>query len=107
MSRIRADIVGETGASFTFTIDSGIIAQAYMADTPDVPLTVAGDNREVTISSLAVGDSLVVLALIWGPQEPDATIDVGNRISGKVNAADPKRTIDCGKNPGYVKLFGE
>ncbi len=107
MSEATADIVGTTGANFTFTIDAAIIAKAYMSGQPDVPLDVSGNKREVTIPSLAASDSLVVLALIWAPEEPDATIDVGTVISGKVTAADPKNTIDSGNNPGYVKLFGK
>jgi hypothetical protein len=107
MSKAKADIVGTTGANFTFTIDSGKIVLAFMADNALPPLTVGGNDREVTIPKLAAGDSLVVLAMIWRPDEPDATIDVGSIVSGKVSAASPKHTIDSGKNPGYVKLFGE
>lgn len=107
MSQETADIVGTTGASFTFTISSATIVKAYMADHPDAPLAIGGDDREVTIPKLPAGDSLVVLALVWGLGEPDVTIDVGTVISGTVEAADPKGTIDRGKNPGYVELFGK
>jgi hypothetical protein len=47
------------------------------------------------------------LDLIWAPGDEDAVIDVGTVTSGTVNAAKPKHTLDAGKTPGFVELFGE
>lgn len=109
MSEETADIVGTTGSNFTFTIDSGAILAAFLEvpNQPKVELTVAGNEREVTVPSLPAGDSSVRLDLVWAPQDPDATIDVGKVTSGTVKAAIPKHTIDAGDVPGFVQLFGK
>jgi hypothetical protein len=103
-----ADIVGTTGASFTFTIDSATIVKANLivGTAPAVELMVAASGREVTVPSLPAGDSVASLALIWAPGDADATIDVGTVTSGSVTAANPKHTIDLGDTPGFVELFG-
>lgn len=109
MSEATADIVGSKGANFTFTIDAANIVKAKLIVThqPDVDLAVSGDHREVTVPNLPNGDSVVSLALIWAPGDPDATIDVGTVNSGVVTAANPTHTIDAGDTPGFVELFGK
>ena len=87
-----ADISGTTGANFTFTIDSATILAASLKQP---------------IPSLPAGISTVRLDLVWAPQDPDATIDVGTVTSGTVRAAAPKHTIDADDVPGFVVLFGE
>jgi hypothetical protein len=108
MSQATADIVGTKAANFTFTIDAATIVKAKLIvkNQPDVDLTVGGDDREVTVPNLPAGDSVVSLALIWAPADPDATIDVGTVTTGTVTAATPKHTIDAGDTPGFVELFG-
>lgn len=109
MPKDTADIVGTTGANFSITIDAATILSAFLEVTgqPNVALTVGGTQRDVTVTSLPAGDSVVRLDLVWAPGDPDATIDVGTVTSGTVNAANPKGRIDAGDTPGFVELFGE
>lgn len=103
-----ADIIGTTGANFTFTISSGSIVQAQL-EAPGKPkqkLTVSADGSEVTVPSLPPGDSGVRLDLVWGPDDPDAVIDVGTVTSGTVNPAPAKGILTAGETPGLVRLFG-
>ena len=108
MSKSTADIVGTTGANFTFTIDAASIVKAKLivAGQDDAELVVDESGREVTVPTLPAGDSVVSLALIWAPGDTDATIDVGTVTTGVVTAAKPKHTIDLGDTPGFVELFG-
>jgi LysM repeat protein len=107
MSESTADIVGTTRANFTFTIDAATIVKATLINQPDQDLKIGASGREVTVPSLPASDSTVSLALIWAPADNDATINVGTVISGTVNAATPRHTIDLGDNPGFVELFGK
>lgn len=105
-----ADIVGTTGANFTFTIDAATIVKATLIvkNQPDLDLTVKAGNREVIVPSLPPSDSVVSLALVWNPEDnKGATIDVGTVTTGTVSAASPKHTIDLGDTPGFVELFGK
>lgn len=109
MSEATADIIGTKGANFTFTVSSGTVTSAIhkVPNKPDNPLKVEPTGREITVPDLPVGDSSVRLDIVWAPADPDAVIDVGTVISGTVNAADPKHTLDAGDTPGYVHLFGK
>jgi hypothetical protein len=108
MSQTTADIIGTNGASFTFTISSATITNAApLVNNQQGPaLTVGGNGREVTIPSLAAGETWIELDLVFAPGDGDAEIDVGTVTSGTVNAATPKHTLDAGKTPGLVELFG-
>ena len=86
MPENTADIVGTTGANFTFTISTATIVKAILIvqNQPDVSLTVGASKREVVVPSLPAGDSTVSLALVWAPGDnADATIDVGDRHCGR------------------------
>lgn len=109
MSQETADIVGTTGAAFTVTISSGGIGGAYLQVTgpPGTPLTVSGDNRNVTVPNLPSGASKIRLDINWKPDDEDAMIDVGTVTSGAATAANPKHRIDAGDIPCYVVLFGK
>lgn len=104
MSKETADIIGPSGANFTFTLSAGTIVKAELSPGKK-PLTVVGPN-EVAVDNLPPGDSGAVLTLIWAPEDPDAEIGVGDDAGGTVKAADPKGIINAGDNPGLVKLFG-
>ena len=110
MSVDTADIIGTKGANFTFTISSGSIVQnGATLEVPGKPkqkLTVSADGSEVTVPSLPPGDSGVRLDLVWGPDDPDAVIDVGTVTSGTVNPAPAKGILTAGETPGLVRLFG-
>jgi len=109
MSEVTADIVGTIGAKFTLTVSSGTVTTAFLKVTgaPDVQLTVGGAGREITVPNLPAGDSKVRLDIVWAPGDTDAVIDVGSVTSGTVTAADPKGTLDAGKTPGFMELFGK
>lgn len=113
MPKDTADIFGDKGTKFTFTIDAAKIpdggATLVVDNQPDQDLQVSGNGRVVTVPSLPAGDSVVSLALVWAPEDnKDATIDVGTVTPpGKVQAANPKHTIDLGDITGEVELFGE
>jgi hypothetical protein len=109
MSQATADIVGTTAANFTFTLDAGTILSAYLEvpNQPVVSLNIGGNDREVTVPNLPKGESWVRLDLVWAPGDSNATIDIGTVTSGKATAANPKHTLDDGKTPGYVELFGK
>jgi hypothetical protein len=108
MSRTTADIVGTTGANFTFTLSAGTITNAakFAGNTQGPSFPLSGDGREVTIQNLATGDTWVELDLAGAPGYGMAVIDVGTVTSGTVNAAAPKHTLNAGKTPGFVELFG-
>lgn len=103
-----ADITGTTGANFTFTISAATIVQAVLEvdGQPDQNLEVDGTGREVTVPSLPAGESDVRLALVWAPEDPDATIDVGTVTTGDANASPAKGILPAGDNPGFVDLLG-
>ena len=109
MSEATADIVGSTGAKFAITVTSGTVTTAFLkvAGTADVPLTVGPGGRDVTVPSLPSGDSKVRMDIVWAPGDVDAVIDVGNVSSGSAAPANPKGTLDAGKTPGFVDLFGK
>lgn len=102
------DITGTTGANFTIALSAATIMGAFLevGHQPKVPLTISGDGRQVTVSSLPNGDSIVRVDLVWAPGEDDAIIDVGTVTSGTVKAADPKHTLDAGITPGFIELKG-
>ena len=106
MSQATADIVGTKQANFTFTLSAATITNAapLVGNQPGQPLPFSG--REVTIQNLPSGELWVELDLIWAPGDGDAVIDIGTVTSGTVNAANPKHTLDAGKTPGFVELFG-
>jgi hypothetical protein len=108
MSQATADIVGTKDANFTFTISAATITTAtpLVNNQAGASLPLSGNGREVTIQKLAAGESWVQLDLVWAPGDPNAVIDVGTVTSGTVNAANPKHTLDRGKTPGFVELFG-
>jgi len=113
MSQDTADIVGTTGARFTFTIDRGTIpkggATLLVTGQADKDLEVKSSGREVVVPDpgLPGGDSTVSLALIWTPGDhEDAIVAVGTVSSGTVTAATPPPYIENGQVPGYVTLFG-
>jgi hypothetical protein len=106
MSLLSSDIHGKTGVGFKFNISAATIARAVLKvkGNPDVPLTVSGNDRVVEVPSLPDRKSFVQLDLVWAPGDDDAIIDVE---SGPVTAANPKHTLDAGKTPGFVELWGE
>jgi hypothetical protein len=106
MSQATADIVGTKAANFTFTISAATVTNAafLLNNQPGASLPLSGN--EVTIQKLAAGESWVQLDLVWATGDPNAVIDVGTVTSGTVNAANPKHTLDRGKTPGFVELFG-
>jgi hypothetical protein len=106
MSLLSSDIHGKTGVGFEFNISAASIARALLQvkGEPDVTLTVSGDGSVVEVPSLPAGRSFVQLDLVWAPEDDDAIIDVE---SGPVTAADPRHTLDAGKTPGFVELWGE
>jgi hypothetical protein len=109
MSEATADIVGTTGANFAITVTSGTVTTAFLKvqGKADVPLTVGPGGQAVTVPSLTSGDSKVRLDIVWAPGDVDAVIDVGNVSSGSATAATPKGTLEAGKTPGFVDLFGK
>jgi hypothetical protein len=106
MSLLSSDIHGKTGVGFEFNISAASIARALLQvkGEPDVTLTVSGDGSVVEVPSLPAGRSFVQLDLVWAPEDDDAIIDVE---SGPATAADPRHTLDAGKTPGFVELWGE
>jgi hypothetical protein len=108
MSQATADIVGTAGANFTATIDAGTVVSAYLEapNQPILSLIIGGNNREVTIPKLPVGESYVRLDIVWAPGDPNALIGVGTVTGGQAAAANPQHRIDDGDTPGYVELFG-
>lgn len=109
MSETTADIVGTTGAKFAITVSSGTVTSAFLkvSGTADLALTMGPGGRDITVPSLPTGDSKVRLDIVWAPGDVDALIDVGNVSSGNATAANPQGTLDAGKTPGFVDLFGK
>jgi hypothetical protein len=111
MSRDTADIVGSKGAKFTITVATASIAAngatLIVAGQPDQSLSVSATGQSVTVATLPSGDSTVSLALIWPPgQTEDAVVGIGTVTVGNATAADPPPSIDSGRTPGFVALFG-
>ena len=103
MSRASADIVGSVGASFVATIDSGTIVQATLGGQN---LQVGADNRSVTVTNLAAGDSTIQLALVFDPGDPDANIGVGSVTAGTAKAHTPPGVILNTHVADVIELFG-
>lgn len=117
MSEQTADIVGTTGSEFKITLSpdnpvgtTGKIKKATLQVAGQPDRDVAFSDHEITLqepNTLAKGDSLLVLSILWGPGDSDSNIEVGAVISGSVQAANPLHYIQVDDIPGYVQLFGK
>ena len=103
MSQASADISGSVGADFVATIDSGTIVQAMIGGQA---ATIGADNRSVTVTGLAAGDSVIELALEFAPGDPDANIGVGAVTSGHAQAHNPPGIISSTHVADVIELFG-
>jgi len=117
MPKNTADIVGSIGSQFKVTISpedpagtTGLIKKATLKKTGQPDKELSFSDHDVTLAapdSLAAGDSLIVVSILWGPEDQDAIIDVGRVISGSADPADPKHFIEVDDVPGFIQLFGE
>ena len=103
MSQASADIVGSVGASFVATLDSGTIVQATLGGQN---LPIGADNRSVTVTNLAAGDSTIRLAMVFAPGEPDANIGVGAVTAGNAHAHVPPAIVLNTHVADVIELFG-
>jgi hypothetical protein len=103
MSADTADIVAQTGASFSFTSTSGSIVGAIFKGASTGTVSADVPSNTVSVSNLPAGDSTLLLTIIWAPGEANGKLLIINSAHplAYVTSAD---ILTDGVTPGIVEL---